>query len=539
MLTRREILKRGLISSSLLLPLKRDHAYAQRYDSSNQPSPPTTPFRGSLPIPPQPQPVAPFSPRDCPDLVTSQARFYNLVEEERFVQFHPELPPTPIWGYRDLNQQAYPFVAGPTFMERMNQPVFVRVFNVLPPNHRGFGVPRTTVHHHGGHQPFRSDGYPTFDFGPGEFYDYCYPMLDTGFSHGAPDPGDRPSVNWYHDHLADFTGANVYRGLAGCYLVFDELDTGSETTGLKLPSGPFDIPLMIQDKRFNADGTLFFDPFDHDGFIGDKFVVNGAIQPFLQVKRRKYRFRILNCSNARIYRLFLTKANGQTFPFDQIATGGGLLSRPIRGLRNFEFSPAERVEVVVDFRQFQTGDEVYFENRLRQDNGRKPDGLLNQGVGLLKFIVGETVIDPSQVPEVLRPFTPISQAEQNAARKLTLEFERRHGAWVINGKLFDPNRPLFTARANTPQIYRLVNKSGGWWHPIHIHLDTMRVLRRNGKLPPLGERDGIARKDTVLLRDNDEVEIFMKFRDYRGQYVLHCHNLEHEDMAMMVRFDVV
>jgi FtsP/CotA-like multicopper oxidase with cupredoxin domain len=140
---------------------------------------------------------------------------------------------------------------------------------------------------------------------------------------------------------------------------------------------------------------------------------------------------------------------------------------------------------------------------------------------------------------VLRPFAAITQAEIDRATRKTFEFERTNGAWAINDKFFDANRPLTTSPINTPERWKLVNKSGGRAHPLHIHVDFHRVLRRNGALPPLNERDGIARKDTTELGPNDEVEIFIKFRDFPGRFVFHCHNAEHEDHAMMARFDVL
>src|SRR5581483_2952394 len=342
-------------------------------------------------------PLAPFTTADCAGIVDAGTRFYQLVEEERLVQCHPQLPATRVWGYRDV-AQPNPFVPGPTFMERMNRPVVVRFINNLPAGHQGFGDPRTTVHHHGGHQEARSDGFPTFFFGPGESFDYCYPMLDRGFSHGTPDTAERTSTDWYHDHLIDFTGPNVYRGLAGFYLVFDELDSGVETdpASVRLPSAPFDVPLVVQDKRFDRNGQLVFDPFNHDGFLGDKFCVNGAVQPFLRVKRRRYRFRFLNGSTARIYQLFLADASGRTFPFDQVATDGGLLAQSIPGITSFQFAPAERVEIVIDFAQFPaTTTALFLENRLQQTEGRKPDGLVSRGPQILKFILEEPVADGS------------------------------------------------------------------------------------------------------------------------------------------------
>jgi FtsP/CotA-like multicopper oxidase with cupredoxin domain len=306
-----------------------------------------------------------------------------------------------------------------------------------------------------------------------------------------------------------------------------------------LPSGQFDVPLALQDKRFASDGSLVYDREEEDGFLGDKFLVNGMVQPFFRVKRRKYRFRVLNASNARWYRIYLTDASGQTFPFDQIGTDGGLLAAPIRDIRSFQISLAERAEIVIDFSRFPTNQILYLENRLEQDDGRGPDDVLSRGPRLLKFIVGEPVPDTSQVPPVLRPCDPISEAELSQATRRTFEFERSNSSWVINGEPVHINHPVARPVENKGEIWRLINGSGGWTHPIHLHLDFMRVLRRNGRLPPPNERDGMAKKDTIALGENETAEVFIKYRDYPGRYVFHCHNLEHEDHAMMAVFDVM
>jgi FtsP/CotA-like multicopper oxidase with cupredoxin domain len=191
---------------------------------------------------------------------------------------------------------------------------------------------------------------------------------------------------------------------------------------------------------------------------------------------------------------------------------------------------------------------VYFENRLRMDEGRKPDKLVSRGTQLLQVRLGEPIEDPSRVGRPhpvtgqleLRPFAPASQADINRAVRRTFEFGRRHGAWTINDRLAgELERPVARVRRGQPEIWRLVNDSGGWWHPIHIHSEFFRVLTRKRRTPPLNERDGMAKKDTVLLRGNDEVEVLVKFRDHLGPFVFHCHNIEHEDMAMMARFDVI
>jgi FtsP/CotA-like multicopper oxidase with cupredoxin domain len=581
MLTRRQLMKVGALGGATALLSSRTGTLPYLYADSNlPPSPPTTAFLDPLPAPPSPNEVAPFAVsrpefQQFIDPAQIKTNFFQLVEEVRLVQLHSQLPPTSIWGYRDSTVPVWNFVPGPTFKVKITQDPLagniVRHVNNLPTvaNHRGFGLPRSTVHLHGGHHPAVADGFPEnigvvngTDFGnvtfeSGGFLDYCYPMLAPGFSTGASDATECPSTLWYHDHLLDFTGPNVYRGLAGFYLCFDSLDSGNETDGppaLGLPSGNFDIPMVFQDKRLDANAQLVFDTFEHDGFLGDKFLVNGAIQPYLNVKRRKYRFRFLNGSNARIYQLFLTDSSGKSYPMTQVATEGGLLSKPVQR-PSVMIAMAERIEVVIDFNQFPAQTTaLYLENRLVQSSGRGPGGdfdnpdLTSHGTRLLKFVLQEQVPDPSRIPPVLRPFSAISAIELSKAVVKNFEFNRSDGAWTINGQLVDLDSPLVApSKEDTGEIWRLKNGGGGWWHPIHVHSEFGRVIRRNGRTPFGGgsgdhgqslDRDGIARKDTFLLGPDDQVDVFFRFRDYAGPFVFHCHNIEHEDMAMMARFDV-
>jgi FtsP/CotA-like multicopper oxidase with cupredoxin domain len=531
-------------------------------------SPPTTPFVSPLPIPSPPIQVDPFVPSQVADaqlrdvgggVIPPNTRFYELIQEEALVRLHPELPLTSVWRYRDVNAPPdSPFALGPTFEANQGVPQVVRQMNRLPAERVSFSVPQTTVHLHGGHHPTLSDGFPAniaafpvrVVISPGEDFDYVYPHQDVGFTTGTPRPEERPSLLWYHDHLMDFTGANVYRGLAGVYKVFDDLDTGDETTGLRLPSGEFDIPLVVQDKSIAPDGSLVFLPEEEnfDGFLGDKFLVNGAINPFLRVQRRKYRFRVLDASTARFYLLSVTDGRGSRQPFDIIATEGGLLSQTLRDQLSFLISVAERREFVFDFSRYPAGTKLFLTDFLRQDDGRGPGGDFerpdevpaDEANRIMKFIVeGGPVADPSEVPDLLRPLPPIPQARLDAAERRTFEFERMGGRWAINDQFFDPDNPLVLVGLDRPQIWTLRNGGGGWWHPIHIHMDFMRVLARNGQRPGPIERDGIAKKDTVLLGPGDEVMVFIEFHDFPGPVVFHCHNTEHEDMFMMARFDIV
>src|SRR5262245_36915637 len=355
------------------------------------PSPFTRPFVDELPIPPLATPVGRFAtqadPADCvnvdgstafhvsgPRIVPAGTEFFDLVERPGLHSFHRDLPLNSIWGYNGITP-------GPTFVARVGTPFLVRFRNQLPENDPvGIGQPITAIHRHGGFQSPENDGYPLDTFCTGQSRDYFYPNVLEG---GLPE--NAQSTLWYHDHAIDITAENVYRGLAGFFLYHDEVDSGDEEDtnprALRLPSGQFDVGLVFQDRQFNADGFLVYDSFDHNGFLGDKFCVNGVIQPFFRVQRRKYRFRFLNGSNARYYNFFLS--SGQSFVV--IATDDNLLERPVT-VKNFILGPAERVEVVLDFSQNRLRDEVFLQNRLEQDDGRKPANLVGSPTPLLKFI---------------------------------------------------------------------------------------------------------------------------------------------------------
>ncbi len=575
MLTRRDLLKMGILSVGgfVMLPAGGGYARASALVARQQGSPVLEPFVDPLPeffslseLTEVPQfPAASRSPYSAP-FFGAATRCFQIAARERFVKFHRDLPETPAWTYVDANNptsSALPQLV--TFRLPkvvLGQPAgagfMIRHRNELPSGPRDFGLPTLAPHTHGGHHPAPADGFPTdilnrpaefpahVVIAPGEQYDLMLPFRDVGFVLGPASRDERTSFLWFHDHILDFTGPNVYRGLANLMPVFDDIDTGDENdsspAALRLPSAPYDLPMVFQDKMFDASGALIFDPFNQDGFLGDTFVVNGVVQPFHHVKRRKYRLRFLNGSNARIYQFFLTNDAGQTFPMTQIATEGGLLSAPIRNVQSFTLAMAERIEIVVDFSDPVFGGQtaIYIENRMAQSDGRKPDGVVSQGPKLVKFIIDDgPVTDNSRVPDVLRPFAAISQAELARATVRSFKWDRSHGLFTVNGEPVDLEKSSAIVKANTPEIWHLENSSGGWWHPIHVHSELGRVIRRNGQAPLPSEADGTARKDTFLLRGGDSVDVFFKFRDYTGPFVFHCHNIEHEDMAMMARFDVV
>jgi FtsP/CotA-like multicopper oxidase with cupredoxin domain len=325
----------------------------------------------------------------------------------------------------------------------------------------------------------------------------------------------------------------VYRGLAGYFLVDDELEEALVADG-RIPGPAQELPLLLQDRSFNGDGTLFYDFFDHDGFLGDVQVVNGRLQPRVAVERRRYRLRLLNGANARMFDLRLTSGD-----FLQIGADGWALPRAVRR-RNVFLGMAERADVIVDFRG--APDEVFLANWCEQDDGRGPGGgrsapdQLDRGVPLLRFDVrGAPVANdlarPLQAGEVVKPLAPPPPPQRTRSWVL----ERKNGVWVVNDRIFDPDRPFAVVPLGATERWTFENKSGGWWHPVHVHDEAMRVRTINGRAPPPWEA---GKRDMVNLGPNDRLEAIIQFRDWPGRWVWHCHNVEHEDMRMMARFDV-
>lgn len=448
-------------------------------------------------------------------------------------RFHAHLPEEQVWGYDGI-------VPGPIFVNRVGVPVAVRFRNELPQDYVGFGSPEIITHLHGAHVCASSDGFagnyysvrkagPTIKY-PGAFYDHHYANF--------PANGDLREISntlWYHDHREEFTAANVYKGLAGFYLLFDALDSGDETTGLRLPAGVgrYDIPLLLQDKKFDAGGNLVFDQFDPEGFLGNQFLVNGKVQPYFKVAGRKYRFRLLNGSLARYFEMYLADERDRNQDFTFIASDGNLLERPLT-LKKIMLAMAERADVIIDFSKYAPGTVLYLVNRIVQEDPRKPkDDRLYPGIRMLRFEVGERSADPSVIPALLRP--PAPRTVTAGIRRRVFKFERKNGQWVINDRFFDPERVDAAVKLGVPEIWTF-ETSGGWAHPVHVHLEDFRILTINGKPPP---PEWACRKDVVALLPGAKAEILVLFRDFTGKFLMHCHQTAHEDHAMMIRFDVV
>ena len=582
--SRRDLWKMGLLSSVGMLASKNGlTAQTQSPGSFNvclvgnqAASPPTTPWVDPLPIMPQMQPVPFLNPAHtlAPNTGAGEVRaandqafnqfppklLYNVTQHALTVRMSPNLPPQTVWGFDDSNGHATS--PGPTYVAHYGVPQLTRNWNGLPPasQNGGFGMPSVSTHLHNSHNPSESDGNPCDFYDQGHFCDQHYPNVLAGFSSTNPPNGDineSLSTLWYHDHRVDFTSQNTYKGLAGFYLLFNEFDTGDEHTGFHLPSHPdFDIPLLFADRVFDpGSGLLAFDLFNLDGILGDKFLVNGKIQPFFNVKPRRYRFRLLDTGPSRFYEYFLTDLNnlGAKNPFWVIANDGNLLPTPVQ-VQSVRIGPAERVDIIIDFSQF-AGKTIYLENRLRQINGMGPvppqgflpgqvecsdangnvlSDILPAGGGnlLLQFRVSGTSVDDDSVDPATKPTfyqLPSTNATPRVTR--TFKFDRLNGQWSINGQFMDCNTFRFTVQQNSVENWILVNATGDWTHPVHIHLEEHQILSRNRAAPPLAIEH--ARKDVTQLHQNERVLLFFRFRDWLGKYPIHCHNVVHEDHAMM------
>jgi FtsP/CotA-like multicopper oxidase with cupredoxin domain len=461
---------------------------------------------------------------------------YQITQRPAAVRVSSSLPTQQMWGFDGQ-------VPGPTYVARYGRPILIRNVNQLPSNNGGFGINSVSTHLHNGHTPSESDGFPCDYFDANRWYDQHYPNVLAGILSTHPGTGDineTLSTLWYHDHRIDFTSQNTYKGLIGFYLLFNDLDSGDEGTGFHLPSFPeYDIPMAFADKVFDPlDGSLQFDMFNLDGVLGDTFTVNGTVQPFLQVHPRRYRLRWLNVGPSRFYELYLTDtANpGADNAFWQISSDGNLLPQPLQ-VPSVRLGVAERADVIVDFRPF-AGQSIYIENRLQQVNGRGPSGTLfapGQGNLLLRIdVVLPEVADQSRDPAAISRFYGLPSTDEAPAVTRNFQFTRNNGQWAVNNRFMNCDGVRFSVTQNTAERWRLIGTSN-WQHPMHVHLEEHQILSRGGVAPPPPER---GRKDVTRLDVGEPVDVFMRFRDWTGRYIMHCHNLVHEDHSMMIRFDV-
>ncbi|MFT3727206.1 MAG: multicopper oxidase domain-containing protein [Terricaulis sp.] len=528
-------------------------------------------------------------------------------------QLHPNFPvqsPTSLWTF----DGTFP---PKLLMARYGNPILFRHYNALPIDpsaNGGFGTHTISTHEHNGHNPAESDGYTAAFFFPGQYYDYHWPMILAGHDsintdasdpragypdgHGgitrvAGDYRETMSTHWFHDHMLDYTAQNVYKGNAAMMNYYSAIDRGREGyqcnysnasypnlcfpsgTGLDWGNRDYDVNLVIADKAWDRNGQLWFNIFNTDGFLGDRVTVNWQWMPYMEVRSRRYRFRILNGSVSRYYKLAVVTDTGQRLPFYMIANDGNIMEHSV-AFPNSESQDmptqgiAERFDIVIDFSQVGAGRRVYLVNTLEHTDPRGPHAavdlasILNgsyrgdPGVGkILEWrVVSYSGVDRSMNPAdyvegkktmLDRPVAPTA-AQIAGLRHRTFEFGRSGGTddapWTIKtdggqGFNMDPHRVSAAPTQGEWEVWHL-KTSGGWAHPVHIHFEEGRILDRDGAPPPIWERG--ARKDVYRIGEgpnsSQELDLLIRFREFVGTYMEHCHNTQHEDHSMLLRWDL-
>ncbi|MHC8300509.1 multicopper oxidase domain-containing protein [Pseudomonas sp. ZS1P83] len=605
-------------------------------------------------------------------------------------RFHPKMPVqnhNSVWTFDGT-------LPPKLLMVRYGQPVLMRHYNGLPIDpsaNMGFGLHTITTHEHNGHVPAESDGFANAFFFPGQFYDYRWPIQLAGYDSintKAEDPraafpcspgetlwtndltpsrktcdngtikirGDwreTMSTHWFHDHMLDFTAQNVYKGNAAMMNYYSALDRGNESVNdgvnLRFPSGSalpwgnrdYDVNLMFADKAWDKNGQLWFNPFNTDGFLGDQVLVNWKWKPTLDVRARNYRFRMLNGSVSRYFKLALVReikgtsgefqgpaGSGVSYarvPFHMIANDGNIMehSVPFDGSMDLDadgdkqnhnailptMGIAERFDIIVNFSKngIKPGDKLFFVNLLVHENGKGPqepvslaDVLSEKYKAILKqtskgpmwdggdpavgkvlqlnvkaYTGQDLAMDPAAY-EPAKPgkaeglvMIPLKIHRDNAADKAllakarhrTFTFGRSDGTdeapWTVKtdggfGFHMDPRRlnaatqlkngptDAGTAGFGTLEVWNIKLGGSGWSHPVHVHFEEGIILSRGGKAPPEWEK--WARKDVYRIGSEkdglDNVEMAINFREFAGTYMEHCHNTQHEDNSMLLRWDI-
>ncbi|MCA1833287.1 MAG: multicopper oxidase family protein [Actinobacteria bacterium] len=464
-------------------------------------SPVITPFNVALPIPP-----------------TLSGTDITLTAAQTDVQVLPGAP-TKMWTYNG----SFP---GPTIVATAGQQTRVTVVNNLPAD---IDRPEITLHQHGEHARSIDDGQPA---------SYLIPpgigvttedsrMYTYDFTEGCTTCPERGAFQWYHDHRMDHTGRNIWMGLAGMVILKDPSKVSIDAS---LPNGARDVPLMVADRTFDDNNQIPYGAFNLEGRIGNATLVNGAPQPYFEVADAKYRFRILNASNTRSYDFALSDG-AATVPMTQIATESGLLPAPATR-SDILLGPAERAEVIVDFAGRSVGDTLVLQN------------LHTAGPNLsqvMQFRVTTHVSDDvGPVPATLRAEPSFGALPVVATRTWLFGRDQLDGHWTINGHGFDPNTVDAHPKLGTAERWVFINTSEVD-HIVHIHDVDWHIESRSLGIPL--EANGLTGepglRESFRLHPGEVVTVVSAFTDHTGIFVLHCHLLEHEDMAMMTQFEVV
>ncbi len=430
---------------------------------------------------------------------------------------------------------------GPVFRFRKGDRVKIYFHNELPD--------KTVVHWHGLHVPQEADGHPRYVIGNGKTYVYAFEVMN------------RAGTYWFHPHPHGQTGPQVYRGLAGLFLITDD-----EEEALGLPAGNQEIPVVIQDRIFDNNNQLVYLRSRMDrmtGFLGNRILVNGQPDALLSLAPGTYRFRVLNGSNSRIYKL--AWADGT--PLTVIGTDGGLLEAPVRK-QYIMLGPAERVDLWVDLADRKAGEQLTLKSLPfsggsmsgMMGGGMMGGGMMGRGnrnssnvpdngdeLTLLKIRIKTGMAKTGELPaklSTIQRYDPAEAVNKNNPRAFHFTMQGMNP--VINGRTFQMTKVARDeiVRLDTTEIWRLINDNTGMMgnmmqmpHPVHIHGLSFLVLNRTK--PATGWdtiKEGFVDqgwKDTVLLMPGMKADVIMRFEDFPGLFLYHCHNLEHEDLGMM------
>lgn len=465
------------------------------------------------------------------------ARRYKIAMRQFEAKVHRDVPPTKMWGYDGS-------CPGPVLDVRSGEAVSVEWVNELPRlhlfpiDHTLHGAEadkpqvRAVVHLHGGRVGPESDGYPENWMTPGQSQVCHYPN------------GQEATALFYHDHAMGITRLNIAAGLMGLYLIRDAFEDQ-----LNLPRGPYEIPLVLMDRSFRADGQIHYPVSGNPAapwvseYYGAGILANGKLFPYLEVQPRKYRFRVLNSSNGSFYVLSLAPgpsfaSPGQTF--FQIGSDQGFLTAPQK-MESVILGPGERLDLVIDF-SARAGESLYLRTKVAM---------------IMQFRVAHgKARDSSALPGALRPARRIAASEAVRTRELTLaDYQDRLGrshSMLLNGCHWSmpvTEKPVL----NSTEIWSFINLTDDS-HPIHLHLVRFQILDRRpfdlqtyaltkkvvftGPAQAL-EPNELGWKDTVRVDPATVTRIIVKFEGFTGRYVWHCHMLEHEDNEMMRPYEIV
>ncbi len=413
---------------------------------------------------------------------------------------------TRVFGYHDT-------ILGPTLKMMNGENTNISFQNSL--------AEETNIHWHGLLIPANMDGHPENIIQSGSSFNFSFQI------------NQRAGTYWYHPHPHRKTSHQVFMGLVGMFIVND-----NEEAGLNLPGNDYEIPLIIQDKRIYSDYSLNYSPTSDEvmtGYLGQYVCVNGTYSPYHNVATRWYRVRVLNGSTARVYNLALSN----NVPFYVSGSDAGLIASP-QAVTGLLLAPGERADLLIDFSSYSVGTEIFLQSN-------SFNGGMAQGSGsfkIMKFKIDRAETNTFALPSLLSVITPISVTSSSYNRNFDLKQADHNGhsgmnmEHTISGKSFDMNRIDFSVNSGTTEIWTFDNSNSNEIHPMHIHGVHFQVIERTGGRAMLIPTE-TGWKDTVLCMPNEKVKLIMTFPQHKGKFVLHCHNLEHEDSGMMLNYEIV